>query len=153
MMKRLLCITVLIMVFLFTINTAFSQSSFKVAWKKGIVLGLLVPPNTTKEQLKDFIYKIRRGKQDKTLSKFLPPINLKLSDKYTSFIIFIFSDPKWATIEEYNKYEKEGMDSKVAQTYLNHVLASYWYDRDDREYGGLGHNDGVLKSNNYEKLF
>ncbi len=153
MMKRLLCITALIMVFLFTINTAFAQTSFKVAWKEGKILCLLVPPNTTKEQLKDFIYKIRQEKKDKTLSTFLPPVNLGLPDKYTNFIVFIFSDPKWATIEEYNKYEKAEMKSKVAQTYLNHVAASYWYDRDDREYGALGHSDGVLKSNNYEKLF
>jgi hypothetical protein len=82
---------------------------------------LLVPPNTTKEQLKDFIYKIRQGKKDKTLSKFLPPVNLRLPDKYTNFIVLIFSDPKWATIEEYNKYEKADMKSNVAQTYLNHV--------------------------------
>ena len=77
-MKRLLCIMALIIVFLFTINTAFAQTSFKVAWKQGKILCLLVPPNTTKEQLKDFIYKIRQGKEDKTLSKFLPPINLRL---------------------------------------------------------------------------
>jgi len=55
-MKRLLCIMALIMVFfMFTINTAFAQTPFKVTWKEGIILGLLVPPNTTKEQLKDFI--------------------------------------------------------------------------------------------------
>jgi len=72
------------MVFLFTINTAFAQTSFKVVWKEGIILGLLVPQNTTKEQLKDFIYKIRQGKKDKTLSKFLPPVNLGLTDKYTT---------------------------------------------------------------------
>ena len=62
-MKRLLCIMALIMVFLFTINTAFAQTSFKVAWKQGKILCFLVPPNTTKEQLKDFIYKIRQGKK------------------------------------------------------------------------------------------
>jgi hypothetical protein len=56
MMKRLLCIMALIMVFLFTINTAFAQTSFKVAWKEGKILCLLVPPNTTKEQLKDVVY-------------------------------------------------------------------------------------------------
>jgi hypothetical protein len=103
--------------------------------------------------VKLLIYKIRQGKKDKTISKFLPPINLGLPDKYTNFIIFIFSDPKWAATEEYNKYKKAGMKSEVAQTYLNHVAASYWYDRDDREYGALGHSDGVLKSTNYEKLF
>lgn len=152
-MKRLLCVMALIMVFLFTINTAFAQTSFKVAWKQGIILGLLVPPNTTKEELRDFIYKIRQGKKDKTLSKLLPPVNLGLTDKYTNFIVFIFSDPKWATTEEYKKYEMAGNKSPVAKTYLNHVVASYWYDLDDKEYGSLGHDDGLLKSNNYKKLF
>jgi hypothetical protein len=151
-MKRLLCIMALIIVFLFTINAAFAQTSFKVAWKEGIILGLLVPPNTTKEQLKDFVYKIRQGKKDKTLSKFLPPV-LGLMWKDNNFIVLIFSDPKWATIEEYKKYEKAGMESKVVKTYLNHVVASYWYDFDGKEYGSLGHDDGVLKSNNYKKLF
>jgi hypothetical protein len=152
-MKRLLCVTALMMFFLFTTNTALAQTSFKVAWKQGIILGLLVPPNTTKAQLKDFIYKIRQGKKDDTLSKFLPPVNLGLTDKYSNFIVLIFSDPKWAATAEYNKYEKTGMQSNVAKTYLNHVVASYWYDFDGKEYGSLGHDDGVVKSNNYKKLF
>ena len=152
-MKRLIVITLLFF-FVITASPVFAQTpSFKVAWKQGIILGLLVPPYTTKEQLKDFIYKIRQGKKDKTLSKFLPPVNLGLTDKYTNFIVLIFSDPKWATTEEYYKYEKAGMESKVAKTYLNHVVASYWYDADDKEYGSLGHDDGVLKSKNYKKLF
>jgi len=152
-MKRFIVITLLFF-FVVTTSSVFAQtSSFKVAWKEGIILGLLVPPNTTKEQLKDFIYKIKQGKKDKTLSKVLPPVNLGLTDKYTNFIVLIFSDPKWATIEEYKKYEKAGMKNKVAEIYLNHVVASYWYDFDDKEYGSLGHDDGVLKSKNYKKLF
>ncbi len=132
---------------------AFAHTSFKVAWKEGIILGLLMPPNTTKEQLKAFIYKIRQGKKDKTLSKFLPPVNLKFTDKYTTFIIFIFSDQKWATHEAYMKYEKSDMKSKVAKTYLNHIAASYLYDLDDKEYGSLGYDDGSIKSVHYKKLF
>ena len=152
-MKRLIVITLLFF-FVITALPVFAQTpSFKVVWKQGIILGLLVPPNTTKEQLKDFIYKIRQGKKDKTLSNFLPPVNLGLTDKYTNFIVFIFSDPKWATTEEYKKYERAGMKSTAAKTYLNHVVASYWYDADDKEYGSLGHDDGILKSNNYKKLF
>ena len=141
------------MVFLFIINTAFAQTSFKVTWKEGIIISLLVPPNTTKKQLKDFIYKIRQGKKDKTLSKFLPPVNLKFADKYIEFIVFIFSDPKWATHEAYMKYEKSDMKSKVAKTYLNHIAASYWYDLNDEEYGSLGYDDGGIESVHYEKLF
>jgi hypothetical protein len=151
-MKRIIIVT-LFLFLIVTASSAFAQTpSFKVTWKEGIILGLLVPPNTTKEQLKDFIYKIRQGKKDKTLSMFLPPVNLGLTDKYTNFI-FIFSDPKWATIEEYKKYERAGAESKGAKTYLNHVAASYWYDFDGKEYGSFGHDDGVIKSNNYKKLF
>ncbi len=141
------------MVFLFITNTAFAQTSFKVAWKEGIILGLLVPPNTTKKQLKGFIYKIRQGKKDKTLSKFLPPVNLGLTDKYSTFIVLIFSDPKWATHEAYMKYERSDMKSKVAKTYVNHIAASYWYDLDGKEYGSLGYDDGGIKSVHYRKLF
>lgn len=152
-MRRIIVVTLFL--FIVTMNSSlFAQApSFKVAWKQGIILGLLVPANTKKEQLKDFIYKIRQGRKDKTLSQFLPPVNLGLSDKYFNFIVLIFSDPKWATTEEYKKYERAGMESSAAKTYLNHVVASYWYDFDGKEYGSLGHNDGVLKSSNYKKLF
>ena len=152
-MKRVIVITLLLFFFT-TVSSSFAQTPpFKVVWKQGVIIGLLVPDNTKKEQLKDFIYKIRQGRKDKTLSKFLPPVNLGLSDKYSNFIVFIFSDPKWATTEEYKKYERAGMGSKVAKIYLNHVVASYWYDFDGKEYGSLGHDDGALKSSNYKKLF
>ncbi len=152
-MKRFIVVTLFLFV-VTMVSSSFAQTpSFKVAWKEGIILGLLVPENTKKEQLKDFIYKIRQGRKDKTLSTFLPPVNLGLPDKYYNFIVLIFSDPKWATTEEYKKYERSGMGSKVAKKYLNHVVASYWYDFDGKEYGSLGHDDGALKSSNYKKLF
>jgi hypothetical protein len=56
-MKRIIIVT-LFLFLIVTASSAFAQTpSFKVTWKEGIILGLLVPPNTTKEQLKDFIYK------------------------------------------------------------------------------------------------
>jgi hypothetical protein len=151
-MKRMIVIALCL--FVVMVSSSFAETpQFKVVWKQGIILGLLMPENTKVEQLKEFIYKIRQGRKDKTLSKFLPPINLGLSDKYANFIVFVFLDAKWATIEEYQKYEKASMQSKVAKTYLNHVVASYWYDFDGKEYGSLGHDDGAVKSGNYKKLF
>jgi len=83
-MKKLFCIVALIIVSLFITDTAFAQTSFKVVWKQGRILGLLVPPDTTIEQLKDLVYKIKQGKKDRTLSEFLPPVNLGLTDKYST---------------------------------------------------------------------
>lgn len=122
-------------------------------------MGLLVPPNTTKEQLKDLVYKFRQAKKEKTLSALIPPINLGLPDKYTSFIIFIFSDPKWATSEEYKKYETASTTTAkgraISKAYTNHIMAYYQYEfQDSKEYGSLGFDDyGTNKSVHYKKLF
>jgi rRNA maturation protein Nop10 len=129
------------------------RSPFKVAWKTGIIIGLIVPSNTTEMQLKDMIYKFRKARKEKTLASMIPPINAGLIDKYANFIVFIFSDPKWATLEEYTKYERSDMNSKVSKIYLNHIAASYWYDFDGKEYGSIGHDEGGLKSAHYKKLF
>ncbi|HYA15574.1 MAG TPA: hypothetical protein VEF33_14655 [Syntrophales bacterium] len=151
-MKKLFCIVALIIVSLFITDTAFAQTSFKVVWKQGRILGLLVPPDTTIEQLKDLVYKIKQGKKDRTLSEFLPPVNLGLTDKYSNFIVLIFSDPKWATIKKYKEYLNT-RQNEVSRTYLNHVVASYWCDLEGKEYGSLGYDDGILKSENYKELF
>lgn len=127
--------------------------SFKVAWKTGIIMGLIVPSTTTNKQLTDFIYKFRQARKENKLSELIPPVNLGLSDKYANFIILIFNDAKWATLEEYNKYEKSGMDSNTAKSYVNHIVASYQYELDGKEYGALGYDEGWLKSRHYRKLF
>ncbi len=152
-MKRVIFVTLFLFVVI-TASSVFAQTpSFKVAWKEGIVLGLLVPSNTTPEQLKDLVYKFRKAKQERTLATLIPPIN-RLSDPYMTFIILIFSDSKWATPEEYKKYERSGMETKTSRTYLNHIVASYSYDfQDGKEYGSLGYDDGVSKSVRYKKLF
>jgi len=41
----------------------------------------------------------------------------------------------------------------LARAYLNHMVASYQYDIDGKEYGEIGHSDGLIKSRNYKKLF
>ncbi len=156
-MKRVIVVTLFLFVVI-TASSVFAQPpSFKVAWKQGIIMGLLVPPNTTKEQLKDLIYKFRQAKKEKTLSALIPPVN-RLPDPYTAFMIFIYSDPKWATSEEYKKYEsasiKTAKGRAISRAYINHIIASYEYnDIDGKEYGALGYDDGGDRSVHYKKLF
>ena len=156
-MKRVIVVTLFLFVVI-TASSVFAQTpSFKVAWKQGIILGLLVPPNTTKKQLEDLIYKFRQARKEKTLSSLIPPVNLGLPDKYTTFIILIFSDPKWATPEEYKAYEsastKNAKGRAISRAYINHIMASYEYDINGKEYGALGYDEGGDRSVHYEKLF
>lgn len=154
-MKKYFFILFIIPIFIFTsqVFIVSAQTPLKIEWKTGIILGLTIPQNTTKKQLTDLIYKFREANKKKTLSSLIPPINTGLIDKYANFIVLIFSDPKWATLTEYKKYERAGTRDKTAKTYLNHVAASYWKDFDDKEYGSLGHDDGLLKSAHYKKIF
>jgi hypothetical protein len=157
-MKRVIVVTLFLFVVI-TASSVFAQTpSFKVAWKQGIIMGLLVPPNTTKEQLKYLIYKFRQARKEKTLSALIPPVN-RLPDPYTGFIIFIFSDPKWATSEEYYKYESASTITAkglaISRAYINHIMAYYEYEfQDGKEHGSLGFDDcNGDKSVHYKKLF
>jgi hypothetical protein len=156
-MKRVIALTLFLFVTIAASSTFAQTPSFKVAWKQGIILGLLVPPNTKKAELMNLILKFRQAKKAKTLPALIPPVNLGLPDKYTAFMIFIFSDPKWATVEEYKKYESASTKSAegraISRAYINHIIASYEYDTDGKEYGSMGFDDYGDKSAHYEKLF
>ena len=157
-MKRLSFLLILLnIITLFSSVSAFAQTPFKVAWKNGIILGLIVPATTTDKQLTDLIYKFKQAKKENTLSSLIPPINLGLPDKYSIFIIYIFNDPKWATPEKYKEYESANIRTPkgrtISKAYINHIVAYYEYDIDGKEHGTLGHDEGGDKSKHFKKLF
>jgi hypothetical protein len=128
------------------------QVPFKVVWKSGIFLGSVVSEDATTEQLTDLISKFQEARKNKSLSSLIPPINLGLKDKYVFFTILFFKDSTWASLELNAKYVKSGMESEFAKSYVNHIVASYTLET-DKEYGDLGYDDGVIKSEHYKKLF
>lgn len=130
-------------------------NSIKVVWKKGVIVGLLVPPNYTKQQLKSLIYKLREARKNKSLNKYIPPTTPGMPyDQYSEVIVLVFSNPKWAIEEQYKLYERSGMRSTSARLYLNSINASYEYnDLDGKEYGALGYDEGGLRSKHFVKLF
>jgi hypothetical protein len=132
---------------------SFSNGSYKITWKQGIILGILVPSNTTPSQLKDLIFKFKKAKKDQTLSSMIPPVNLGLEDKYTTFIIYVFSDPKWSSTTEYGMYERSDAGSRMEKAFLNHVVASYTYELDGKEYGAIGVEACGFRNKYYQKLF
>jgi len=158
-MKRLSFLLIFLYIFiLLSSSSVFAQTPpFKVAWKTGIIIGLVVPSKTTKKQLTDLIHTFRLARRNNTLSSLLPPITPGLPDKYAMFIIYIFSDQKWATLEKYKEYEtaniKTAKGRAISSSYINHIIASYEYELDGKEYGTLGYDDGGDKSAHYKKLF
>ena len=126
-MKRVIVVTLFLFVVI-TASSVFAQTpSFKVAWKQGIILGLLVPPNTTKEQLKDLIYKFRQARKEKTLSALIPPVNLGLPDKYTGFMIFIFSDPNGQLLKNIKNMKLPVQQLPRAGQYPRHIQITSWH--------------------------
>ena len=131
--------------------------NYEITWKKGVKVGLLVPTNTSKEQLKNIVYEFKQAKQNNTLSGLIPPVNTTAYDKYAIFTVLIFTDPKWSNPSEYDKYSsaitETAKDKAIVKAYLNHIAAYYEFGESEREHGALGYNDGADKSIHYRKLF
>lgn len=130
-----------------------------VVWRSGIIVSVLVASNTTSDQLKSLIYEFKKARMASSLTKYIPATTPGVKgDPHARVIIFVFSDPKWATEDEYKKYERASMTSQpgrsTAKTYLNHIRASYEWDKlDGKEYGELGYDEGGMRSASYKKLF
>jgi hypothetical protein len=131
----------------------------QVIWRSGIIVSVLVASNTTPDQLKSLIHEFRKARKASSLTKYIPATTPGAKNNpHAQVIIYVFSDPKWATENEYKKYERASMTSQAGKTiskmYLNHIKASYEYNiLDEKEYGSLGHDDGVMRSASYKKLF
>jgi hypothetical protein len=131
----------------------------QVVWRSGIIVSVLVASNTTSDQLKSLIHEFRKARMASSLTKYIPATTPGVKgDPHAQVIIFVFSDPKWATENEYKKYERASMTSQAgkttAKTYLNHIRASYeWNMLDGKEYGSLGYDEGGMRSASYKTLF
>lgn len=127
-------------------------------WQSGIIVSVLVPANRTSGQLKSLVWEFRGARAGRSLTRYIPATTPGIKgDPHAMVTIFVFSDPKWATQDEYKKYEHASMRSQagksISKTYLNHISASYEYNLDGKEYGSLGYDDGGMRSVSYKKLF
>lgn len=140
----------------FPADTALDQGipQIQCVWRDGGMCGVLVPANTTSGQLKSLIWEFRGARAGRSLTRYIPGIK---GDPHMRVMIYVFSDPKWATQNEYKKYERASTETQpgksISKAYLNHIRASYEYDPAGKEYGSLGHDDGLMRSVSYKKLF
>ena len=132
-----------------------------------ICVSILVPENTSKEQLINLINEFKNAREGNYLDKYFPPTtpNGKMG-KYAVVGIIIFSDPNMATSTLLKKYMEASSsnpsDVKFSQQYADKVLGHYYYasalDRknlgDYTVFGCLGLRDsGIKPTPTYQKLF
>jgi len=120
-------------------------------------LSILVPQNTTTEQLKALILEFRSARKTNTLSKMIPATTPgNPSGHYAIVGIFVFSEADWATVDKLKRFieSKSDADLQFDKEYIKHIKAVYSYIASlSSEEGSLGYYDGHLRSQNYEKLW
>lgn len=152
-------------ILLFSFFLALGQSSFaassvpkfQVVAQDKTALTILVPKNTTAEQLKTLISEFRTARKNNTLSKMIPATTRggQLGD-YAIVWIFVFSESEWATADKLQKFIKSSLksatDKQFDKEYVRHIKAEYFYSTSE-EYGNFGYDDGMVRSPNYKKIF
>lgn len=132
-----------------------------------ICVSILVPENTSKEQLINLIYEFKNASEGNYLYKYFPPTTpTHKMGNYAIVEVFIFSDPNMATSTLLKKYMEASSsnpsDVKFSQQYADKVLGHYYYasalDRknlgDYTVFGCLGLRDsGIKPTLTYQKLF
>ncbi len=120
---------------------------------------VLVPADTTEEQLVNIIYEIRKAREGNYLNTYFPPTTPNgTMGEYAVIGIFVFSDPDMAyssSLEKYMRSSNTPSDVKFDQQYAEKVLAYYYYSIVlDVEFGCLGLRDTNVKpTTTYKKLF
>jgi len=148
---------------------------FKVTAQYMQSVSILVEPNTTKEQLKALIYELRNARNNKALSKMLPPTTKggKYGD-YAILSVYVFSESEWATKSKLQKYMNASVNTKAdisfSKNFCKHIKAYHLYSYTRKiiaqkepgmtwEIGSIGYyeeNSSYGKgacSSEYEKLF
>lgn len=163
-MRKIITVVAILFLAVYTVPSSLIAATqnipkIKVMWRSYALVSVLVAPTTTSEQLKALIYAFRKAKKEGSLSQYIPATTPGVKgDPHQTVMIFVFSDPKWASEFEYKKYERAGIstqkDKSISKEYLNHIRASYEYDFiDGKEYGALGYDIGTLRSSTFKKLF
>lgn len=160
-------------VFIFLLNNlAFTEQDipkFKIAAKfksLGTVYSILVPKDTTNEQLEALIRRFRDARKGGYLSILIPPTTKggKHGD-YAAVELYVFSEQDWASNSKFSKFmnasTSNASDIKFAKEYCKHIKAYYLYPLvgEKHEIGSVGyfeHNSGYGKGQCtpfYKKLF
>jgi hypothetical protein len=135
--------------------------SYKIAGRDRTSLSILVPPDATKNQIRELILEFRRARHANTLSSMIPPTTPgEEYGNYAVIVIFIFSEPRWASAAKLRDYWNPGVQysrpkssNKPHREYEKHIRGEYYYSIGSGEYGSVGYSDQVFHTKDYKRLF
>ena len=136
---------------------ASSLPQFEVVGRDKTTLSIVVPRNTTSEQLQALILQFRAARKSNSLSTMIPATTPggQLGD-YAIIWVLVLTDRGWASTDNLQRFINSGAESatdkKHDKKYVKHIKAEYFYSQSE-EYGNLGYDDGAYESPNYKKLF
>ena len=136
---------------------ASSLPKLEVVGRDKTVLSVVVPRNTTVEQLKALILQFRTARKSNSLSTMIPATTPggQFGD-YAIVWIFVFTERDWASADKLQRFitssANSATDREYDRTFARHIKAEYLYSNLE-EHGSLGYDDGVARSSTYKKLF
>jgi hypothetical protein len=136
---------------------ASSLPKFEVVGQDKTVLSVVVPHNTTVEQLKALIFQFRAARKSNSLSTMIPATTSggQFGD-YAIVWIFVFTERDWASTDKLHRFinssANSATDREYDKTFARHIKAEYLYSNLE-EHGSLGYDDGAARSPIYKKLF
>ena len=132
---------------------------FKVTAQHRTVLALLVPRETTNEQLKTLILTLRKARRENSLAQLLPPTTPGGSKgPYGIVVVYVYSEPEWATAGALQKCTNASANTPLYVECGRHVRAHYFYAAaaatSEHEEGMVGYAEGKrVYTKDYQKLF
>lgn len=136
---------------------ASSLPQFEVVGRDNTTLSIVVPRNTTSEQLQALILQFRAARKSNSLSTMIPATTPggQLGD-YAIVWVLVLTERGWASTNNLQRFinssGESATDKKHDKNYVTHIKAEYFYSNAE-EYGTLGYDDGEYQSPNYKKLF
>jgi len=130
-------------------------------------VAVLVPPDTTDEQVAQLLQRFKKARLDETLEQYIPPTTKgnKLSP-HAIADIYVFSDREWATpntlrVVALGPHSPQDPKKKGGPTFaeaISHVRGRYvinLHEAEHRERGSIGYadEDGGRHAPNYKELF
>jgi hypothetical protein len=120
---------------------------------------VLVPPDTTDEQLASLVNAFRIARARGTLGTMIPPTTPRAPrGPFAAVTVFVMSDPQWATDRHLHEFINPTTTavSRQEREFGKRILAYYFYTElfSTHEEGSLGYTDeGVKYTKNYKRLF
>ena len=130
--------------------------SFKVTGQYETDIALLVPKNTSNEQLKALVLALRDARRENRLGALIPPTTPGgTRGPYGIVVAYVYSDPRWATSESLRKCTNASPRSSLYADCGGHVSAYYFYTAMSREEeGSLGYAEGgTVFTKVHQRLF